>query len=288
MLTVADMEVMYANLHMHSTYSDAGFSPEQLVRIGKAVGHKALALTDHETDGGCEEFMENCRMEGIDCVNGVEFYGQFEGRNMHITALDFDPKNPEIRSFIEERCRLYAQWTKIGFDKLKAKGLLDEITWDEVVLTAGKGAWICYDSILNLMAYKHVFNAQRRPGIVEVFNRDPDMKAIKPKYPQAEEIIRIVRGAGGVVGVAHPKETQFDYIEKLVDLGMNGLEVCHPSIDETAAALGEELVQRRGLYRMGGTDHTGPLSANGGKYAIPVFHGISQEDFRILKDRALG
>ena len=42
----------YANFHMHSTYSDAAFTPEQLVLIGKALGYKALSLTDHETDGG--------------------------------------------------------------------------------------------------------------------------------------------------------------------------------------------------------------------------------------------
>ncbi len=28
------------------------FTPEQLVRLGKSLGYKALALTDHETDGG--------------------------------------------------------------------------------------------------------------------------------------------------------------------------------------------------------------------------------------------
>ena len=28
----------YANLHLHSTHSDAGFTPEQLVIIGKSLG----------------------------------------------------------------------------------------------------------------------------------------------------------------------------------------------------------------------------------------------------------
>ena len=46
----------FANLHLHSTYSDAGFTPTQLVQLGKALGYKALALTDHETDGGNDEF----------------------------------------------------------------------------------------------------------------------------------------------------------------------------------------------------------------------------------------
>lgn len=42
----------YANLHLHSTYSDASLTPEQLVFIGKSLGYYALALTDHETDAG--------------------------------------------------------------------------------------------------------------------------------------------------------------------------------------------------------------------------------------------
>ena len=47
----------YANFHMHSVYSDAAFTPEQLVRLGKSLGYRALALTDHETDGGVKAFM---------------------------------------------------------------------------------------------------------------------------------------------------------------------------------------------------------------------------------------
>ena len=282
------MEVMYANLHMHSTYSDAGFTPEQLVRIGKAVGHKALALTDHETDGGCREFMENCRLEGIQCVTGAEFYGQFNGRKIHITALDFDSMAPSIRNFIDERCRLHAQWTKKCFEKAKSMGRLDEITWDEVVASAGKGAWLCYDSVLNLLAQKHTMVAERRPGIVEVFLRDPEMKALKPAYPDAADVFRAVRDAGGVVGVAHPVVTQFDFIERLLDLGMNGIEVSYPSMTPESAAMAEDLASKHDLYRLGGTDHTGPMSANGGKYAVPVFHGISEEDFRILTERRLG
>lgn len=281
------MDVMYANLHMHSSYSDAGFTPEQLVRIGKAVGHKALALTDHETDGGCEEFLENCRIEGIEGITGAEFYGQFEGRGMHITALDFDSAAPSIRNFIDERCAIQAAWTKKCFDKAKGLGLLDEITWDEVLLCAGKGAWVCYDSVLNLLAQKHVMTPARRPGIVELFIRDPEMKAIKPAYPEAADVFRAVRDAGGVVGVAHPVVTQFDYMEKLVDLGMNGIEVCYPAQTPESVELAEGLVTKYKLYRMGGADHAGPMSANGGKYAVPAFHGISEEDFRILTERQL-
>lgn len=232
--------------------------------------------------------MENCRIEGIETVTGAEFYGQHNGRKMHLTALDFDPQAACIRDFIDGRCRLQAEWTESCFDKAKAMGLLDGIAWDEVVLSAGKGAWLCYDSVLNLMAQKHVLTPERTAAIKEVFLNDPELKAAKPCYPEAADVIRAVRGAGGVIALAHPAVAQFDYVEQLVNLGLNGIETNHPGVEPEAAALAEELAARRGLYRCGGTDHTGPMSCNGGKYAVPVFNGISEADFRILTERRLG
>ena len=42
------------------------------------------------------------------------------------------------------------------------------------------------------------------------------------------------------------------------------------------------------LYRSGGTDHTGPMSGCGGNLAIPVFNGITEEEFTTLRERRLG
>ena len=49
----------YANLHLHSTFSDAQFTPEQLLLIGKSLGYGAMALTDHETA------LKSARLPGI-------------------------------------------------------------------------------------------------------------------------------------------------------------------------------------------------------------------------------
>ena len=116
----------------------------------------------------------------------------------------------------------------------------------------------------------------------------PEVKAIKHKSPPAEEVIRAVRQAGGIIALAHPDAGMTDYIEKLVDAGLNGIETCHPDISAETQPLTEEAARKYGLYRCGGTDHTGPMSCCDGKYAIPVFHGISEENFRILTERRLG
>lgn len=280
--------MMFANLHLHSVYSDAGFTPEQLVLIGKAMGYGALALTDHETDGGCKEFMEVCAREGIESVIGTEFYGQYGERKMHLTALDFDPANPNLRQLIDERCRLYADWTKICFDACLAGGYFRDISWDYVVALLGEGAWLCEDSILYALRIQKKYSKELETRIhTEVFKSE-EMLACKPAYPQAADVIRAVRQAGGVIALAHSVVTQYDYVEKLVDLGLNGIEVNHPSMTPEAITMAEELAERRGLYRCGGTDHTGPMSCVPGKYAYFVENGISEGDFQILKERRLG
>ena len=68
----------YANLHLHSTFSDAQYTPEQLVLMGKSLGYSVIALTDHETDGGYKRLSEYAKAEGgIDTMLGCEFYGVY-------------------------------------------------------------------------------------------------------------------------------------------------------------------------------------------------------------------
>lgn len=71
----------FANLHLHSTHSDAMFTPEQLVLLGKSLGYGALALTDHEVDSGVKEFRSIAKAEGLQTLTGVEFYGLEDGVN---------------------------------------------------------------------------------------------------------------------------------------------------------------------------------------------------------------
>lgn len=278
----------FANLHLHSTYSDAGFTPEQLVLIGKSLGYGALALTDHETDGGCDEFMRAAQHEGIKAITGAEFYGNVDGHAVHLTALDFDRNDPELRAYISERCALYADRTRKCVEFGIEKGILQGITWDDVLYYAGEGAWICIDTVFYTLRMKKAIPEQGLSYVRANVFKAPEMLALKPKSPSAEEVIRIVRKAGGVIALAHPAPHFTAYIEKLVDYGLNGIETSHPDIVPEVAPLALEAAQTYNLYHCGGTDHTGPMSCCGGKYAIPAFQGISEENFRIITERRLG
>ena len=281
-------EVKFANMHLHSTYSDGGFTPNQLVLIGKSVGYGALVLTDHETDAGNAAFARAAKREGIETLTGVEFYGQVNGVAVHLTALDFDPDEPTLRAFIKKRCDLQYERTKKITEMGIANGFLGELTWNDVVDVAPEGAWLCIDSVLTAIRVKKKIPPQGTGGIRANVFKTPEAKALKAPSPEAEEVISVVRKAGGVIALAHPNQKMLEQIDTLVGYGLNGIEIDHPSIHEEDLDAIHQAAEQYHLYHCGGTDHTGPLSACGGDRAIPVFNGITEEEFFLLKERRLG
>ena len=279
----------YANMHLHSTYSDAQFTPEQLVLIGKSLGYKAMALTDHETDGGVKKFMAYAKKEGIRSVSGVEFYGKEFGINFHLAALDYDMDNPGIREFIQKRCDLHMEHTRKCFQRGIDIGFLEGMTWDDIMELTPPGSWMCIDSVMNVMRIKRIvpddydFGEFRR-----VLFKAPEVKEWKVAPPTAEEVIKVVRGAGGVVALAHPTAAWLEHIDALVGYGLNGIEISHPSMRDRAPVLARQAAETYNLYHCGGTDHTGPMGGNEGTLACPVFNGITEEEYFDLVERRRG
>lgn len=271
----------YANLHLHSIYSDGVLTPDQLVCIGKSLGYRALALTDHETDGGVARLMERASAEGIDALPGIEFYGMYEGLNLHLTAIDFDRDNPALRAFVNRRCEIRYETTRARFALALDKGYIDGITWADVEKYTKPGSWYCAGSLLRVYDVLGIPAPQDLPA--KVF-KTPEAQAFAAKTPNADEVIRTVRGAGGIIALAHPyKRTHL--IPGLVELGLNGIEVSHPNNRENTPLLARKMAKKYNLYHLGGTDHTGALSALGGSHATPALHGLTEEEYYVLKER---
>ena len=277
----------YANCHLHSIFSDAQFTPEQLVLIGKSLGYGAIALTDHETDGGCKRLFRAARAEGMDAVSGVEFYGMEDGIELHLVALDFDQDDPGIRAFIKERCDAAREIAKYRLEKGLQMGMYSGITFQDVEDRYEEGTWLCIDSIRNTMIAKKCLpdNFDWAAFRWQLF-KCPEAKAMEIK-PDAKRVIEVVRKAGGVVALAHPYK-QTHLVEKLVGYGLNGIECSHPDLYENTSYLCAKAAETFNLYRCGGTDHTGPMSGCGGTNAIRAFQGMTYEEFETLKERRLG
>ena len=79
---------MFADLHLHTHFSDGTFSPEEVVARGQRAGFAALALTDHDTVEGCPRMAAACKAAGIEFIAGSELTAEHkdEGKITHFVA----------------------------------------------------------------------------------------------------------------------------------------------------------------------------------------------------------
>ena len=72
----------YCDLHNHSVHSDGSFTPDELVKYAVEKGISALALTDHNTADGYDEFAKSAKENGIDAHFKIK-----KGTNLNIEAF---------------------------------------------------------------------------------------------------------------------------------------------------------------------------------------------------------
>ena len=280
----------YGNLHLHSNQSDGGFRPAFLVRLAKSLGYGAIALTDHETLTGIPELFAAAEVEGIEAISGVEFCTKYEGEEIHITGLDFDINHPSIVDFSKKVCEGYTERTRTQYEDMIERGCIPNFPWEELMKYCPRTDFYCIDHIIHALDAAGIcpFAEQNK---VRIAYRQCDPSKLHFVRPSADDTIKAIREAGGVAVIAHPHEALFEkgIIEDYIAKGANGIEICHAELTERAEKLAIHAAIKYNLYCSGGTDHTGPMSACGGPtYAIPAYQGVTEDEFRAIKERRFG
>ncbi|HOV93950.1 MAG TPA: PHP domain-containing protein [Spirochaetales bacterium] len=129
---------MKANLHLHSRFSDGSLFPWQIAQSAALLGIEAAALTDHDTMGGSEAFVEECGRLGLTGVTGCEMdvvepsidyrselLGYFPGR----AARDCWSTNVLLSQAQRERKKrieYYLYWAQVIFKR-------PDLTYDDLL-----------------------------------------------------------------------------------------------------------------------------------------------------------
>ena len=90
----------FADLHLHTYFSDGTFSPEELVGHGHRLGFAALALTDHDSVEGCPRMAAACAAAGIDFIPGTELTAEHNDTEIHLLGYYVDTHNEKLLSDI--------------------------------------------------------------------------------------------------------------------------------------------------------------------------------------------
>ena len=254
----------FVDLHMHSTASDGSRSPADVVRAAKRAELVAIALTDHDTVSGLPEAHAVGAELDIRIVDGVELSaveGETETHLLGLHLRDTAVLERGLGALREMRGRRAARIVEL----LQSQGV--QVTLDDVMLQAGSGA----------IGRPHVARALVADGwatdVRDAFDRY--LGAGRPAYVakdqlEMREAIAMVHAAGGLAVLAHPGAGGTrERIEALVALGLDGVEVKHPSHSPQDVARLRAVVDQLGLIPSGGSDWHG---AADGPRTIGMMH----------------
>jgi hypothetical protein len=246
----------YADLHLHTHYSDGSDAPARVVERAVAAGLSAIAITDHDTLAGLEEGEAAARATGIEFLRGVEVSASHGKHEVHILGFGVRLDNADLNTELQRLCDGRHERAVKIVEKLNALGI--PITLDAVTVHAGPGAAVGRMHIAReLSAGGHVKTVQ------DAFNRyiGAGKRAYVPKARlSCERAIELIHGAGGLAFLAHPGiGTTHTILPSLLTFPFDGIEVYHSKHSPGQSDAFLQLANERGLLITGGSDCHGEI-----------------------------
>lgn len=216
---------MIRDLHSHSTASDGVLTPTQLVQRAVEQNVGMLALTDHDTLAGIAEAKAAAETLPIELISGVEISILWEGKSIHLAALNVDENNAELQALMTRQANLRQERAvKIG-EKLAKAGIPNAYEGAKA-LASGEVTRAHYARFLVSRGYvrddEHAFKRYLGMG---------KSAYVKPIWCNLQEAIDTTHQAGGVICVAHPLRYKLTarWIRRLIadfkQAGGDGIEV---------------------------------------------------------------
>ncbi|EHM09407.1 putative metal-dependent phosphoesterase, PHP family [Thermanaerovibrio velox DSM 12556] len=248
--------MIWVDLHLHSTCSDGTVKPSDLPKLGRRLGLSVMALTDHDTTDGNEEFLRSCRRHRVKGIPGVEVSAEAP-YTLHVLGYRVSSGGP-----LEEALA----WVREGREernhricsKLSALGV--PVSMEEARSEAGS----------DLVGRPHIARVLVRKGYasdpMDAFNRFLGRGA--PAYVSRRRLspgdaIDLIRQSGGLAVMAHPLQTGlgWDDLYRLVvemrSMGLWGVECFHSSASREDSLRLFQMCAELSLVPTGGSDFHG-------------------------------
>jgi predicted metal-dependent phosphoesterase TrpH len=248
-------------------------SPAENVRLAKAAGLAAVAVTDHDTVAGVEEALLEGERLGITVVPGVEVSTAANGTDIHILGYYTNNQDSKWLARLAGLRGIRDRRNEMIVNKLCELGI--PLTMEEVHKAArGDRTEGSRKADAASIGRPHIAEALIRKGIVsnmkEAFDRYLAAGAeayVNPPRLHPYEAVEWIREAGGTSVIAHPGLYGNDpLVEDIIRHGAQGIEAYHSDhgIEEEQRYV--QLAAKYNLIVTGGSDFHGIRQGH-------VFHG---------------
>lgn len=241
---------MFADLHLHTNFSDGTYTPEELTAHAARHGLAAVALTDHDTVEGCARMAIACEQARIEFITASELTAEWNGDELHLLGYFLETDNARLLTEL-------AKFQAVRQNRIR----------EMVARLNHLGIALHADAVFALANCRspgrpHVGRALVQAGFCatqdEAFERflKKNRPAWVPKFKMsAPEAIELIHQAGGLAVLAHPGLNRTDdFIPQLVEAGLDGVECFHTKHNVAAAQRYLRLADKHDLLVTGGSD----------------------------------
>ncbi len=279
---------MKLDLHIHTTYSDGAFSPEQVVDTAIDCNLDVIALTDHDNILSHQIALDYVKKKGynLEIIPGVEINTIYKGYEVHILGYFMDTENSDFQTLIKNQQQARIEQTTKIVELLNKKAGIRIKFEDISALVAPKG------SIGRPHIARAITSAGGVANVMEAYSKyinDTSPVYVPRKTVSPHDAVEIINEAKGIPVFAHPIDVDIsDQLTKeLVSYGLRGIEAYHRKHSPAVVEYFSTLAEKYGLIITGGSDFHAPSINHGsilmGKNFVPswVYDQLIQEKKRI-------
>lgn len=226
---LTSMDNITADLHMHTTYSDGRYTPEELCEKAISKNLDIIAITDHDTLGDPKTYQKLQETYRLNIIPGIEVSSVYEEKSVHVLGY-FNYANLPKKVFNKYTKELKKRRLKRMHEMLKRLEIHYDIAID-------------YKDVLNeangMIARPHMARAilKKYPEYTmeSLFNgplSDTSNAYVKSAKLQTSEAIALIQNHGGIAVLAHPGIMSDAIHNTVLDLPFDGVEAYYPKHDQ--------------------------------------------------------
>ena len=247
------------DLHCHTVRSDGNDTPQELIDNAVRCALHAVAITDHDISpprqleppggGPAVASVAYAAARGIRLILGYEFSCDTHVDDVHICGYGLDWEHPDLQAEVAAAKRSKSEAYEELCRRLTANGM--PMDWEADVLQHTRPDGTRGRRDPDEVQRKHIFEAMAARGHTATWSEakllvrdNPELNVPRRKIDPCEAIALIHR-CGGVAILAHPylideqvhvpgqpARSRAEYIDRLIDAGLDGIEVRY-SYDKT-------------------------------------------------------
>jgi len=247
---------MSADLNCHTKLSDGSLGIDDLIVLAKKQGINTISITDHNCQAGNIRGELIGKRHDVKVIPGVELSSTDEETGEEVDILCYLADSPARLEGLCRRnmlaCKKASQFMILGTAKKY------NVTPELIVkcATGSTNIYVCH--IMRALIESGFTNEFYGDVYKELFTKGaPGSVYFKAKYDKTKDVIEAIHESGGIAILAHPGRYSDEFVERMLSLGLDGLEVWCPENTEEQSEKFFKLAKSKKILSLGVSNFRG-------------------------------